>query len=135
MFIFCNSRTSCHFSVIVLEHKPGLVTGLPKPFSVTPKPEDWVQTLQSAPTSLGLSAALSATPHLLIPLTPSAIGPLAFPQIAILSLCLQFIVLSNIFAWGSSPSHPTPYPVHLLFSLYILDLVSRSQTLVLTPLL
>ena len=100
-----------------------------RPFSVTAKPNDWAQTLQTAPGSLCLSAASSVALHLLFPLTPSPGEPLAFPHIAVLSLCLHVFVLASILVWQSSLSHPASYPLHLLFPSCILDLVSRSQTL------
>lgn len=55
--IFCNSWPSCHFSAIILKHKPRPVTGLPKIFLCPSKPTEGLQTLCCALTGLGFPAA------------------------------------------------------------------------------
>lgn len=95
MFISYNSQISCHFSVIILEQKLGLVTGLPKAFQCHCK----AKRLGAVPTdstgSLCLAAASSVALHLLIPLTPSPAEPLLFLTLPP-SLCLHVFVLASI---------------------------------------
>ena len=107
MFISYSSQISCHFSVIILEQKLGLVTGLPKAFLCHCK----AKRLGAVPTESTCSFCLAAAPpvalHLLLPLTPSPGEPLLFLTLPPpLSACTYLYLLASLSGRPVSPSLP-----------------------------
>ena len=107
MFISYSSQISCHFSVIILEQKLGLVTGLPKAFQCHCK----AKRLGAVPTESTCSFCLAAAPsvalHLLLPLTPSPGEPLLFLTLPPpLSACTYLYLLASLSGRPVSPSLP-----------------------------
>ena len=105
MFISHNPQISCHFSVVILEQKLGLVTGLPKAFQCPCKAKRLGAVPTDSTCSFCLAAASSVALHLLLPLTPSPGEPLLFLTLPpSLSACTYLYLLASLSGSPVSPS-------------------------------